>query len=104
MTKQEYTERLQQISQCQDEGERTELIASMIEDGGADYDSLASVTADRDRLLHDNDSLLESNNRLLLRVGTHDGNGNPSPAQPNPNNPPAKKEFKDLFDEKGGIK
>lgn len=103
MTRQEHTERLQQIGQCQDEGERTELIAQLIEDGGADYDSLASVTADRDRLLNENDSLRASNNRLLLRVGTHQGSENPTPN--NPNNPNTeKKKFEDLFDEKGGIK
>ena len=102
MTREEHTERLQAIGQCQDEGERTELIAQLIEDAGTDYDSFASTAAERDNLRSDNDSLRASNMRLLLRVGEK-GNNN-QPGQNQQNQQQEKKKFEDLFDEKGGIK
>lgn len=99
MTKQEYTERLQAIGSEADETQRRELIAALIDDGGADYDSLESITAERDTLRTDNETLREANMKLFLRVGTHT-DPNPKPGDP----PKEKPKFEDLFDEKGGIK
>ena len=99
MNKQEYTERLQAIGSEADETQRRELIAQLIEDGGADYDSFATTSAERDQLRSDNETLREANMKLFLRVGTHK-DPDPKPGDP----PKAKPKFEDLFDEKGGIK
>lgn len=99
MTKQEYTERLQAIGTEADETQRRALIASLIDDGGADYDSFATVTEERDRLLGDNETLREANMELFLRVGSK------AKPDPKPGDPPKEKpKFEDLFNEKGGIK
>lgn len=99
MNKQEYTQRLQAIGAEADETQRRELIAQLIEDGGADYDSFATVTAERDQLRGDNETLRDANMKLFLRVGTK------KEPEPKPGDPPkAKPKFEDLFNEKGGIK
>ena len=100
MTKQEYTERLQQIGICEDETERRDLIAQLIQDGGADYDTHATVLSERDQLQADNENLRSANMKLFLQIGDHNDPGD------NPGSNPQKKEmkFEDLFDEKGGIK
>lgn len=99
MTRQEYTERLQAIGSEADEAQRREMIAQLIEDGGADYDSFATTTAERDQLRSDNETLRAANMKLFLRVGTH------KDPDPKPGDPPNEKpKFEDLFNEKGGIK
>lgn len=99
MDRQEYTQRLQAIGSETDEAQRRELITQLIEDGGADYDTFANITAERDQLRGDNETLRELNMKLFLRVGS-DKQGDPKPGDP----PPPRPKFEDLFDEKGGIK
>ena len=99
MTKDEYTERLQAIGTEEDEAQRRELIAQLIEDGGKDYDDHASAIAARDQAQQENEQLRAANMKLFLRVGEKkepDINPNPEPTR--------KREFKDLFDNKGGLK
>lgn len=99
MTKQEYTERLQAIGTEADETQRRELIAQLIDDGGADYDSFESTSAERDQLRSANETLREANMQLFLRVGSK------SEPDPKPGDTPKEKpKFEDLFNEKGGIK
>lgn len=99
MIKQEFTDRLQAIGAETDETQRRELIAALIEDGGADYDSFSTASAERDQLRSDNETLREANMKLFLRVG------NKTDPDPKPGDPPkAKPKFEDLFNEKGGIK
>lgn len=99
MTKQEYTERLQAIGTEADETQRRELIAALIDEGGADYDLLATATEERDKLRSDNETLREANMQLFLRVGSK------SEPDPKPGTPPKEKpKFENLFNEKGGIK
>ena len=99
MTKQEYTERLQAIGTEADETTRRDLIAALIEDGGADYDSFATASAERDTLRSDNETLREANMKLFLRVGSKS-----EPDQKPGDQPKEKPKFEDLFNEKGGIK
>lgn len=99
MDKAQFTERLQAIGTEEDEAQRRELIAQLIEEGGADYDDHAAAVAARDQALTDNEELRAANMRLFKRIGVHDEpEDNPDPQ------PPAKRSFKDLFNEKGGIK
>lgn len=101
MTKEDFISRLTAIGTCGDDAERRELLATLGEDVGKDYDDLAAAVADRERLTDDNERLRDANMKLFVRVG--------DPAKPAPNNNPnndkkEKPRFEDLFNEKGGIK
>lgn len=99
MNRQEFTERLQAIGTEADEAQRRALIASLIDDGCADYDSFATTTQERDDLRSANETLREANMQLFLRVGSK------TDPDPKPGDPPKEKpKFEDLFNEKGGIK
>ena len=99
MNKTEFTERLQQIGTCEDETQRREMIAQLIEDGGNDYDDHAAAVAARDQAQADNESLREANMKLFKRIGDHN---NPD-VDPDPK-PAEKRKFENLFNDKGGIK
>lgn len=99
MKKQEFTERLQAIGSEVDETQRRELIAALIDDGGADYDSFATTTEERDQLRTDNETLREANMKLFLRVG------NPKQQKQDPGGEPAERlTYEKLFNEKGELK
>lgn len=100
MTKEEFATRVTAIGTCTDDAERRELLASLNEDVGQDYDAHAAAVEERDRLTADNERLRDANMKLFVRVG--------DPAKPAPNNPNNDKKdkprFEDLFNDKGGIK
>jgi len=99
MNKNDFTERLQAIGTEEDEAQRRELIAQLIEDGGKDYDDHAAAIETRDKALKDCEDLRATNMKLFLRVGE-----NKEP-DVNPNKqPPEKRNFDNLFNEKGGLK
>ena len=101
MDKAQFTERLQAIGTEENEAQRRELIAQLIEDGGNDYDDQAAAVAARDQALQDNEELRAANMSLFKRIGVKD---DPDP-EPNPEpQPQPKRKFEDLFNEKGGIK
>lgn len=99
MEKSVFTERLQAIGTETDEAQRRELIAQLIEDGEKDYDDHAAAVAARDQALTENEQLRAANMKLFLRVGEK----KEPEVNPNPN-PPEKRSFSNLFNEKGGIK
>lgn len=97
MTKDELNAAIQAIGTCEDEAQRRDLLAQLSENAGADYDQLAEITGERDRLAEDNEALRNANMKLFLRVG------NPSKEPPKePENKDLK--FEDLFNEKGELK
>lgn len=99
MDKATFTERLQAIGTEEDEAQRRELIAQLIEEGGNDYDDHAAAVAARDQLQTDNEELREANMKLFKRIGVREEpEDNPEPK------PEPKRKFEDLFDNKGGIK
>lgn len=99
MDKAQFTERLQAIGTEEDEAQRRELIAQLIEEGGNDYDDHAAAVAARDQALTDNEELRAANMRLFKRIGVHEE----PDVDPDPQ-PQTKRKFEDLFDNKGGIK
>lgn len=98
MTKDEFTQRLQAIGTEADEAQRRNLIAQLIEDGGNDYDDHAAAITARDQAQQQVTNLQEQNMQLFLRVGVNKDQQDPG-AQP-----PEKRNYKDLFNDKGGIK
>ena len=98
MKKNEFTERLQAIGAEEDEAQRRELIAQLIEDGGKDYDDHAAAVEARDQFMQDNEDLRAANMKLFKRIGDHkDPEVDPEPTK-------EKRKFESLFNEKGGIK
>lgn len=102
MTKEEFNSRISAIGTCTDDVERRELLATLGEDVGKDYDDHAAAVAERDRLTGDNERLRDANMKMFVRLG--DPN-KPAPANNNPDNEKKDRpKFEDLFNEKGGIK
>lgn len=90
--------KITEIGTCEDEATRRELLTQLQEEAGSDYDRLAQLETDNTNLTNDNESLRSANMKLFLRVGesrTPEDEIDP---------PKTKREFKDLFNEKGGIK
>lgn len=99
MNKAEFTERCQAIGTCEDEAQRRELIAQLITDGGNDYDDHAAAVTARDQAQADNEALRAANMKLFMRVGEQkEPDVNPNPQ------PPEKRTYNNLFDEKGRLK
>lgn len=99
MNKTEFTERLQAIGTEEDEAQRRDLIAQLIEDGGNDYDDYAATAAARDQALQQVEDLQAANKRLFLRIGAK------TEPDVDPNNqPPEKPKYSTLFNEKGELK
>lgn len=100
MDKVTFIEKIKAIGSCEDDAQRRELLVQLQEDGEADYDELASIKESNERLTKDNESLRSANMQLFLRVGEQRSGDD---SKPNDDEKP-KREFKDLFNEKGGIK
>lgn len=99
MNKAEFTQRCQEIGTCENESERRDLLAQLIEDAGADYDDHAAAVVARDQAQADIEQLQAENKRLFLRIGTK------TEPEEDPNKkPPEKRTYKNLFNEKGELK
>lgn len=100
MDKSELLDRITQIGSCEDEATRRELLTQLSEGCEADYDRFATIEATNTQLKEDNESLRSANMKLFLRVGD---SKKPTKDETD-DEPPVKREFKNLFNEKGGIK
>lgn len=105
MEKQEFLDAMNNIGTCEDEVQRRELIASVIESASSDYDNLATLTETNQKLSDDMETLRDANMKLFLRVGESKQSDEMKKDTTGIDNKEIqKKDFKDLFDEKGGIK
>lgn len=100
MDKEQLIKTITDIGTCEDDVQRRELLATLQEEVVKDYDIMSDLTAKNTQLSNDNESLRSANMKLFLRVGDHSQKNLDDGATP----PPPKREFKDLFNEKGGIK
>ena len=99
MNKAEFTERCQAIGTCEDETQRRDLLAQLIADGEKDYDDHAAAVTAKDQALADNEALRAANMRLFLQVGERR-----EPDVDPTKQPPEKRTYNNLFDEKGRLK
>lgn len=99
MNRAEFTERMQAIGTEEDEAQRRELIAQLIDDAGNDYDDHAAAVTARDQALQQVDDLQAANKRLFLRIGAKT-----EPDDPTDPKPKEKRKYSDLFNEKGELK
>ena len=100
MDKVAFIEKIKEIGSCEDDAQRRELLTQLQEEGEKDYDNLLSLQEKNESLSSDNESLRSANMKLFLRVGEQ---RSPSPSPTDDEDKP-KREFKNLFNEKGGIK
>ena len=99
MDKVELTNRIQEIGTCEDNAQRLELLTQLRENLETDYDRLTNLEAQNNQLSSDNEDLRSANMKLFLRIGEQK-----APAKEPFDEPKEKREFKNLFNEKGTIK
>lgn len=99
MNRAEFTERMQAIGTEEDEAQRRELIAQLIDEAGNDYDDHAAAVTARDTALQQVEDLQAANKRLFLRIGAKTESDVPTDPKPT-----EKPQYSDLFNEKGGLK
>ena len=105
MDKQEFLTRITAIGTCEDEVERRELLSALSEDVGKDYDNLASLSDRNKTLSDDNETLRSANMKLFLRVGeSKDDSERKKDETGIDDKEKEKRDFKDLFNEKGELK
>ena len=99
MDKVEINSRIQAIGQCEDETQRLELLTQLQEGLDTDYDRLSDLETQNNQLSSDNEELRAANMKLFLRIGEQR-----APAKEPFEEEKPKREFKNLFNEKGTIK
>lgn len=105
MDKESLITRITEIGTCEDEATRRELLATLQDDVCKDYDEHSSLKETNEQLTKDNEDLRSANMKLFLRMGEHktaEELAKAKGAEIPPEEP--KKDFKDLFDEKGNLK
>jgi regulator of replication initiation timing len=106
MDKAELSTIIQSIGTCESEADRREMLTSLEDNLGEIFDTNKELTDRCSSLQNDNESLRSANMKLFLRIGeqrteteiTKDLTGTSQ------EEPVVKKDFKDLFNEKGGLK
>lgn len=99
MDKVELNNRIQEIGQCEDASQRLELLTRLQEDIEPDYERLTDLETQNSQLSTDNEDLRSANMKLFLRIGEQK-----APAKEPFEDDKPKREFKNLFNEKGSIK
>lgn len=99
MDKVTFQSKISEIGTCEDETTRRELLAQLQEEVNGDYDRLTELETSNSQLTSDNEALRSANMKLFLRVGDHK-----APKDEEQEDVKEKREFKNLFNEKGGIK
>lgn len=100
MDKVTFGQKISEIGTCEDETQRRELLTQLQEEVNGDYDRLTDLETTNSQLSSDNESLRSANMKLFLRIGDHKAPED----DPLGDDKKEKREFKNLFNEKGGIK
>ena len=104
MKKEDFEAKIQAIGICEDDAQRRTLLAELNSEAGADYDSFATANTTAETLRSENEELRNANLKLFLMVGNDDDGGQDDNGQEK-NKPESKKrEWADLFDDKGNLK
>lgn len=98
MKKSEMVERIQTIGQAETVEDMRALLATFQTDLEPDFDGFETATQQITTLEQANENLRQANMNLFLQVGKK------PEKEPEPTPKPVKREFKDLFDDKGGLK
>lgn len=105
MDKDQFLEMVNLIGTTEDETERREKLAQLKEDITSVFDNNSSLSDENNKYKEENEKLRSANMELFLRVGS-----NKSPEEIKKDQvgeveeTPEPRKFKDLFDDKGGLK
>ena len=99
MDKNKIINKITEIGQCEDDATRRELLTQLQEDINTDYDHFGEIETANTNLTNDNEKLRSANMKLFLRIGDHSTSKEDEAEDEKP-----KREFKNLFNEKGQIK
>lgn len=100
MDKVEINNRIQAIGQCEDDSQRLELLAQLQENLETDYERLTNLETQNSQLTSANEDLRSANMKLFLRIGEQRATHKDEFEE----DEKPKREFKNLFNEKGTIK
>jgi regulator of replication initiation timing len=105
MDKETLISRITEIGTCEDEAQRRELLTAFQEEACNDYDEHETLRTANAELTQANEDLRSANMKLFLRMGEHKSQEEIAKSK-GAEIPPTeeKKDFKDLFDEKGNLK
>lgn len=104
MDKESLISRITEIGTCEDEATRRELLSQLQEEAVKDYDEHSSLRTANEELSKANEDLRSANMKLFLRMGEHKSPEEIAKSKGAEIPPEDKKDFKDLFDEKGNLK
>lgn len=107
MDKNEFLNAIEEIGTCEDDVQRRTLLDNLRNNASSDYDNLASLTEKNTKLTSENEEIRNANMKLFLQLGAEKKSTEEEPPNTLTGGKPEetkKREFKDLFDEKGGIK
>ena len=103
MTREEFMNQITAIGTCEDDVQRRSLLADLQTEASSLYDTNENLTNTNQTLTQDNEDLRSANMKLFLQIGNPEGNDGQNQNKGG-QNPPEKRSFENLFDEKGGIK
>lgn len=95
MDKETFLSRITEIGTCEDDVRRRELLSDLQNESTSVFDRNIELEGMNKKLNDDNESLRSANMKLFLQIGDHK---TPEEDHEEPKN---KREFKDLFNEKG---
>lgn len=99
MERQELLDLMTELGTIEDDATRRERLTTLTDEVTTLFDNHANLTTERENLHGEITRLKASNHDLFLQV--QQGKGDPKPPEPKPNE---KREFTDLFNEKGELK
>lgn len=95
MDKETFLSRITEIGTCEDDVRRRELLAELQNESTSLFDRNSELEASNRQFSDDNEKLRSANMKLFLQVGDH------KTPEYEPKEEQKKREFKDLFNEKG---
>ena len=101
MKKEDFNQRINEIGQLEDAVEIREQLVQLSEEISGDFDRLADLETANQNLTSENEKLQSANMKLYLRVTKQK---EPEKEKEKTGEPPVKRKFEDLFNEKGGLK
>lgn len=102
-SREEFQKAIQDIGTCENDAERRGLLATLQDEITGALDESDALKTSNQTLQTENTTLLEENNKLFRRIGVPEDKQDPK-TKTGIDNPPEKRKFENLFDEKGGIK
>ena len=100
MDKEQFNTLIKEIGTCEDDSQRRGLLAKLQDEMSPNFDKMTELEENNEKLNKDNESLRSTNMQLFLRVGDHDEKQKDKGLEKEPE----KRDFKNLFNDKGEIK